>query len=127
MENVDYIKLKDLQVYQLARKLSKIAWSIFSKMTFEQKKIIGDQFIRSADSVGANITEGYARFHYRDKVRFYLYARGSLSEAVEHWAELMLEREIITQETFNEIKDIHTPLEVKLNNFITTTRKKAQK
>ena len=127
MENVDYIKLKDLQVYQLARKLSKIAWSIFSQMTYEEKKIIGDQFIRSADSVGANITEGYARFHYRDKVRFYLYSRGSLSEAVEHWAELMLEREIITQETFNEIKDIHTPLEVKLNNFITTTRKKAQK
>jgi four helix bundle protein len=127
MENVDYIKLKDLQVYQLARKLSKIAWSIFSQMTYEQKKIIGDQFIRSADSVGANITEGYARFHYRDKVNFYLYSRGSLSEAVEHWAELMLEREIITQETFNEIKEVHTPLEVKLNNFITTTRKKAQK
>jgi len=51
MESVDYIKLKDLQVYQLARKLSKIAWSIFSQMTYEQKKIIGDQFIRSADDM----------------------------------------------------------------------------
>jgi len=40
---------------------------------------------------------------------------------------LMLEREIITPEKFDEIKEIHTSLEVKLNNFITTTRNKAKK
>ena len=44
--------------------------SIYSQMNFEDKKIIGDQFIRSTDSVGANIAEGYSRFHYLDKVRF---------------------------------------------------------
>ncbi len=127
MEKKKYIELKDLEVYQLSRELSKIAWEIYSSMNYEQKKIIGDQFIRSTDSVGANISEGYARFHYLDKVKFYFYSRGSLSEAVEHWSELMLERNIITQEVFDEIKEIHTPLEVKLNNFIKTTYNQKKK
>lgn len=118
-----YITLKDLQVYQLSRSLSSIAWEIYANLTFEQKKIIGDQFIRSIDSVGANIAEGYARFHYLDQVRFYHIARGSLSEACQHWAELMLERGIIDQKIFETIQEIHKPLEVKLNNFIFVTKK----
>jgi four helix bundle protein len=75
MENKRFIELQDLEVYQLARRLSKDAWGIYSGMTFEQKKIIGDQFIRAVDSVGANIAEGYARYHYLDKVRFYYFSR----------------------------------------------------
>lgn len=127
MATKKYITLKDLEVYQLSRKLSAIAWGLYSKMTYEQKKIIGDQFIRSMDSVGANIAEGYARYHYLDKVRFYHMSRASLAEACQHWCELMLEREIINQQTFDSIQDINKPLEVKLNNFIasTITSKKA--
>lgn len=123
MATKKYITLKDLEVYQLSRKLSAIAWGLYSKMTYEQKKIIGDQFIRSMDSVGANIAEGYARYHYLDKVRFYHMSRASLAEACQHWCELMLEREIINQQTFDSIQDINKPLEVKLNNFIASTIK----
>ncbi|MEX0812974.1 MAG: four helix bundle protein [Chitinophagales bacterium] len=123
MKQSNYITLKDLEVYQLSRKLSALAWEIYSKLNYEQKKIIGDQFIRSADSVGANIAEGYARYHYLEKVRFYHFSRGSLSEAVQHWAELMLERAIINQSAFDSISEIHKPLEVKLNNFIAATLK----
>ncbi|MDW7692145.1 four helix bundle protein [Flammeovirgaceae bacterium SG7u.111] len=127
MKSTNYIVLKDLEVYRLSRKLSALAWGIYSGLTFEQKKIIGDQFIRSADSVGANIAEGYARYHYLDKVRFYHVSRGSLSETCHHWAELMLEREIISQNTFDELAQIHEPLEIKLNNFISVTLKNAKK
>lgn len=52
-----YLSLKELEVYQLSRKLSEIAWSIYGRLNYENKKIIGDQFIRSIDSVGANIAE----------------------------------------------------------------------
>ena len=31
-------------------------------------------------SVSANIAEGFGRFHYKDKIKFYLQARGSLLE-----------------------------------------------
>ncbi len=127
MKNNKYITLKDLEVYQLSRKLSSLAWSIYSTLSFEHKKIIGDQFIRSADSVGANIAEGYARFHFMEKARFYHFSRGSLSEACQHWAELMLERKIISEGVFNSIQEVHKPLEIKLNNFISSTIQNAKR
>ena len=122
MENKPYIPLKDLKVYQLARKLSALAWSIYSKMSFEDKKTIGDQFIRSTDSIGANIAEGYSRFHYLDKVRFYYNARASQSEATDHWLDLLFERNKISQDIFDEYNSISKDLQIKLNNFIKTTK-----
>jgi four helix bundle protein len=122
MENKKFIPVKELIVYQLSRKLSSIAWDIYSKMNYEDKKTIGDQFIRSTDSIGANIAEGYARFHYLDKVRFYYFARASQSESTDHWLELLLERKKISQQSFNEFNSISKDLQIKLNNFIKLTK-----
>ena len=127
MEKKNYIPLKELIVYQLARQLSKIGWDIYSKMSFEDKKHIGDQFIRSTDSIGANIAEGYSRFHFLDKVRFYYNSRASQSEATDHWLELLLERNKISQETFDTYKSISKDLQIKLNNFIKQTKDENQK
>ena len=122
MEKKNYIQLKDLKVYQLSRKLSSIAWEIYSKMKMQERIIIGEQFIRAVDSVGANIAEGYFRFHYLDRVRFYYNARASLAEAMEHWLELLSERQMISTEIFNEFKSINKDLQIKLNNFIRLTK-----
>jgi four helix bundle protein len=122
MESKKFIPVKDLIVYQLSRRLSAIAWDIYSKMNFEDKKHIGDQFIRSTDSIGANIAEGYSRYHFLDKVRFYYNSRASQSEATDHWLELLLERGKINQETFDEFKSISKDLQIKLNNFIKQTK-----
>jgi len=127
MENKPYITLKDLRVYQLARKLSSIGWTIYSQMNFEEKKIIGDQFIRSTDSIGANIAEGYSRFHYLDKVRFYYNARASQSEATDHWLDLLLERNKIPKEVFDEFTSVSKDLQIRLNNFITHTKDEKEK
>lgn len=127
MENNKYIPLKDLKVYQLARKLSAIAWIIYSKMSFEEKKIIGDQFISSTDSIGANIAEGYSRYHYLDKVRFYYNARASQSEATDHWLDLLFERNKIPKDIFDEYTSISKDLQIKLNNFIHSTKDEKDK
>jgi len=126
MEGSNYIPVKDLKVYQLARKLSAMAWDIYSKMSFEEKKVIGDQFMRSTDSIGANIAEGYSRFHYLDKVRFYYNARASQSEAGDHWLELLFERNKITREFFDEYKSLSKDLQIRLNNFIKSTKDEKQ-
>jgi len=126
MKNSNYIELKNLEVYQLSRQLSSIAWSIYCKMTFEDKKLMGDQFLRAVDSVGANIAEGYGRYHYLDKVRFYYNSRASHFEAFIHWLELLFERNKIHDEEFKNIKNIASVLQVKLNNFITSTTKKGR-
>jgi len=36
--------------------------------------------VESADSIAANIAEGYGRYHYRENKNFCYYARGSLEE-----------------------------------------------
>lgn len=126
MENQNYIELKNLEVYKLSRKLSSIAWIIFCRLSFEDKKNMGDQFLRSVDSVGANIAEGYGRYHYLDKVRFYHNARGSHLEAFIHWLELLSERERISKEEFDNTNGMASVLLIKLNNFIAITTKKGR-
>lgn len=98
-----YISLKDLEVYQLARKLSQIAWKIYQSLAWQIKKILGNQFIEATDSIGANIAEGYLRFHYLDKVKFFYNARSSLCEA-EHWLNLLNELGFIKKKTMKNLK-----------------------
>lgn len=116
-----YIPLKDLEIYQLSRKLSAIAWTIYSRLNFHEKKSWGNQMLVAIDSVGANIAEGYSRFHYLEKVQFFFYSRASLAEGKEHWLELGHERGLVKPEGREEISVIHYPLQVKLNNTISKT------
>lgn len=73
------------------------------------------------DSVGANVAEGYNRYHYLEKIKFYYNARASLSEACDHWLELLMERKKIREKDYQEFKEVAEKLSVKLNNFISTT------
>jgi four helix bundle protein len=116
-----FIPLKELEVYQLSRQLSKIAWKIYSRLSYQEKKTWGDQMLESIDSVGANIAEGYGRYHYLEKMRFYFISRASLSEGKEHWLDLGLERGQVSQEEWDQICLIHKPLQIKLNNMISKT------
>lgn len=116
-----YIPLRDLEVYRLARELSQYAWNVYENLNWQDKKIMGDQFIEAADSVGANIAEGYGRYHYLDKIKFYYNARASFLEACDHWLELFYERKKIEEEPFEKIKAIAEKFSIKLNNFIATT------
>lgn len=116
-----FIPLQDLEVYRLARKLSSLAWGIYRRLTFQQRKVWGDQMLSAVDSVGANIAEGYARFHFSEKSRFYYISRASLSEGVEHWIDLGFEREIVSIQEFELFSKIRLDVQVKLNNMIKST------
>lgn len=117
MEKKSHIKLEDLLIYKLAREISKISWEIYNGLDWREKKVIGDQFIRSSDSIGANIAEAYGRFHYLDRVKFCYNSRGSLIE-FSHWVDLMRERKIGNQELLEKLQRLLKEEEVKLNNYI---------
>ena len=123
METSKYILVKDLEVYKLSRELSKLAWEIFSKFDWESKKIFGNQFVEATDSIGANIVEGYGRFHYLDKIKFYYNARASLNEANDHWIDIIFERNKTSKVQMEKFKAIGKQLSIKLNNFIKATYK----
>lgn len=119
-----HIDLKDLEVYKLARELSKIGWKIYNELSWQDKKTMGDQFITATDSFGANIAEGYGRFHYLDKIKFFYNARASFVEAVEHWIEILNERDKIKiQDDYQEYKKIADKASLKLQNFISAIYK----
>ena len=117
----EYIILKNLEIYQLSREISRLGWAIYEPLDWRIKKINGDQFIESTDSVGANIAEGYGRFHYLDRIKFYYNARASLMECSEHWVELLYERKLISEEEYKNYKDVSGQLLLKLNRFIAAT------
>lgn len=98
---------------------SLLVWKAYEKMDWANRKIVGNQFIRSTDSVG----EGYGRFHYLDKIKFYYNARASLKES-RHWFELSLERGFIEKTEATKYLKIYAELSPKLNGFINSTYKK---
>ncbi len=122
VSNNKFVPLEDLEVYKLAREFSKLSWSVYDKLDTQNKIILGSQFIRAVDSVGANIAEGFGRYHFLDKIRFFYNSRGSLYEA-KHWLDLLLERDKIAQEIYEQFKSTHKQIEIKLNNLISVTYK----
>lgn len=49
---------------------------------FPKDELFGiiSQLRRAACSIAANIAEGFERYHFNDKIRFYYQARGSVAE-----------------------------------------------
>ncbi|MFW5885355.1 MAG: four helix bundle protein [Patescibacteria group bacterium] len=124
-ENNSYLSLNKLEVYTLSRSLSRISWKVYCELNWQNKKIIGDQFIRATDSVGANVAEGYGRYHYLDKIKFYYNARASLKES-RHWIELIKERNLSDENNILEYFQIYQKLSPKMNAFINSCYKNKQ-
>jgi four helix bundle protein len=75
----------------------------------------------AADSVGANIAEGFGRFHYRDSLKFYYNARGSLLE-FKHWINLVWQRKLMDADSQGAAETTIDTLGRKLNSFINSLK-----
>ncbi len=122
----NYLRLEDLEVYRISLEYGKLGWNIYSGFNWRIQKVMGDQMIRSVDSVAANIAEGYGRFHYLDKNKFYYNARGSLLES-SHWFTVMEQRELIDKQVFDKSKDFFSAILVMLNKLINSQLKRKNK
>ena len=121
-----YIKLGELEVYRKAVKLSDIGWAIYEKLNWQDKKIFGDQFIRATNSCAANIAEGYGRYHYLDRIKFYYNGRASLLES-KHWFFIMRRRNKVTQEELTKFLKEADSVHLQLNIYIKSCYKNKQK
>ena len=109
--------LEDLEIYQIALEISKLAWEIYNELPREHKYTQGSQFLEAADSVGANIAEGFGRYHYRDSLKFYYNSRGSLLE-LKHWNTLLVLRTLAKTDDLKKMKELAEREHLKLNSFI---------
>lgn len=69
----------------------------------EEKWSLNQQLRRSANSIPANIAEGYGRFYYQDNIRFCYNARGSLEESLSHLV-MALEMNYIPRVLFDSLE-----------------------
>ena len=117
------MELGKLEIYKLSVKLSNSIWMIYSTLPNDLKYGIGNQVIRSIDSIGANIAEGYGRFQYKDSLKFYYNSRGSLWES-KHWIYLLFQRKLIEKDIYQSLIDDLDILGKKLNGFINSMKEK---
>ncbi len=115
------LKVEDLEIYQMAEDLSDRIWNICIKWDYFTKDTIGKQLVRAADSISANLAEGHGRFHFKDRLNFCYYARGSLEET-KNWLSKAFRRGLISSE-LTEIKQIVEILPKKLNAYINSIKK----
>ncbi len=71
---------RDLEIYQMSLDIAKKIYVV--TRSFPRDEIYGmrDQIRRAVASIGANIAEGFGRFHYKDKLIFFYNAQGSVYE-----------------------------------------------
>jgi len=109
--------LEDLEIYQESMRIGEVVWSLVEEWSFFEKKTVGDQVVRSADSVAANLAEGYGRYHFADNRRFCYYSRGSLRETLT-WLKKAANRSLIPENTFKELEDSIMTLRKRLDAYI---------
>jgi four helix bundle protein len=92
-------------------------WNIVIKWNQFQKDTVGKQLVRAADSIAANLSEGFGRYHYRENKHFGYYSRGSLFET-KTWITKAFNRQLINKDDYSLfLKNIET-IGIKLNNYI---------
>ena len=116
------MKLEELRIYNLADEISDEVWKIVDGWTFFQKDTIGKHLVRSADSISANIAEGYGRYFYKENRNFCYYSRGSLMET-KNWLAKSCRREMISKEVHDQIVTRLEELHVSLNAYISSIGK----
>jgi four helix bundle protein len=116
------MNLQDLKIYSLSLGLSDQIWKIVVGWDYFAKNAIGNQLVRAADSISANISEAYGRYHFKEQKQFLFYARGSLFET-RTFVNLAFSRNLIEEQKYLSIIEQIDTIGKKLNSFINTIGK----
>ncbi len=110
----------------MAEDIGDALWDLVLKWTSFERDTIGCQLVRAADSIGANIAEGYGRGSWKDNQRFVRIARGSLNETI-HFLRRAFRRRLVTKEQTDVIKPLLDELGPKLNAYLKSISTNARK
>lgn len=123
MEQKKFLKLNDIEAYKIAFHLSNFVWNVVVKWMHFERTTVGEQFIEAIDSISANIAEGFGRFNKKDKIKFYRYSYGSMSESLD-WNQKSKVRMLLTEEEYNHIFTELQKLPKAINALVSFTNQK---
>ena len=110
--------LETLLVWQKSLAFAvEVCKTILPKLPIQEKWSLVDQLRRSAQSIPANIAEGYGRFYFQEGVRFCYIARGSLEETFSHLT-LAHKLDYLDNETYKRLNDQIIELRRMISGYI---------
>jgi four helix bundle protein len=118
-----YLKLNDIDAYKIAFNLSNYVWDLVIKWNRIGLDTVGKQFIRSVDSISANVAEGFGRYSKKDKVKFYRISFGSMYESLD-WNEKAFKRNLISKKEYDYIYSELQKLPKLIHQLINFTNEK---
>lgn len=110
-------RIEEIEVYNLAETFAEDIWNIVIAFPMIAKDTMGKQLIRSADSISANIAEGFGRYHYKDNKNFCYYSRGSIIET-KSWLRKAFSRKLINESDYSTLLQKLETIHLKLNIYI---------
>jgi four helix bundle protein len=124
-ENAQDRSFENLACYQHTSSLFEAGYRLAEHMPAYERFNMADQLRRAALSALSNIAEGYGRYHYLDKLRFFYYARGSLCEILSIF--ICAHRAgYIDQQQMNWVRETEAEAEKSLNGYIAFIRRHQQ-
>jgi four helix bundle protein len=120
----DKIKIRsftDLKVWQEGHNLVIMIYENTKRFPKKETYSLIDQMRRAAVSITSNIAEGFGRQGYKDKLRFYYQAQGSLIELKN---QLLVAKDVdyLKNEDFNKLADQINTTHKLLQGFISKTK-----
>ena len=93
------MELEELKVYKESMEVGERVWRIVTNWSHFEKDTVGKQLVRAVDSVSANLSQGFGRYHYKETKHFGYYSRGSLYET-KTWLTKASNRNLLSEENF---------------------------
>ncbi len=121
-----YLKLNNISAYKKALSLSNYVWEIIVKWDTFARDTLGKQFVRSVDSISANVAEGFGRYTKKDKTNFYRISFGSIKESFD-WNQKAKIRKLLSNEQYDYILRELSDMPREVNNLIRFTNEKLSK
>lgn len=109
--------VNDLEIYREAMEIGEEVWSMVQGWDFFATDTVAKQVVRSADSIAANLAEGYGRYHFKENQKFCYYSRGS-AEETQTWIEKAARRNLIDRESARNLYDRVESYKKRLNAYI---------
>jgi four helix bundle protein len=110
-------RFEDIEVWQDARKLVTLIYTVTAQGTFAKDFSLRDQLRRSSLSVMSNIAEGFERKGRNEFIHFLYIAKASAGE-MRSQLYTALDLAYVKQDTFTELYQSALSISGKLANFI---------
>jgi four helix bundle protein len=114
---MNYKGYKELESYIKARELRIEISEIVKQFPSSEKFLLTNQIIRSSRSITANIAEAYGRYTYTYTRNFFIIARGSATETMEHLTTAFDEK-YITDEVLKIFEEKYETVIKLINGYI---------